>query len=311
VITDLSDGLARARAVLGAPAILSRHLPLLVSVDDPALLAAAALPARDADSLYRRTVAREFIERRDETLSTLSRAGFVALSLTPEKLAPELLTSYLRQKARASCDRGCAPGADFGDPERVLLRISNCGTGRTVAEVAFAFWPGGVARCRRVGLHGAPRGLRLGAFLLESAGVVVARAEKPSASTPDAAGPAGRCGWRGAPRPSPARPLSGKMAVDLPGDLPLHVRCSSLARRVLWKRDAESDGGPSVVRSLNAQPPRYTDGGPPRRPARAGEGKANNKKVDIYLSVPFNLPPDGIYPKGPSLSASPASSAAW
>lgn len=25
-----------------------------------------------------------------------------------------------------------------------------------------------------------------------------------------------------------------------------------------------------------------------------------NKKVDIYLSVPFTLPPDGIYPKGRS-----------
>ncbi len=101
VITDLSDGLARARAVVGAPAILSRHLPLLVSVDDPALLETAALPARDRESLYRRTVAREFLERRDETLAALSRAGFVALSLTPERLAPELLAAYLRQKARA------------------------------------------------------------------------------------------------------------------------------------------------------------------------------------------------------------------
>lgn len=101
-LTDLDDAAAPERVARGASCILGRHLPLLVSVEDPALRAAADAAPASKDDLAHRTVARELIERRDGTLLALSRAGFVALALPPERLAPELLSAYLKQKARGS-----------------------------------------------------------------------------------------------------------------------------------------------------------------------------------------------------------------
>lgn len=99
-LTDLADGAAAERVVRGASCVVARHLPLLVSVEEPSLSRAAALPADSAESLARRAVARALLRRRDETLGELARAGFVALSLPPDRLAPELLAAYSRQKAR-------------------------------------------------------------------------------------------------------------------------------------------------------------------------------------------------------------------
>jgi uncharacterized protein (DUF58 family) len=77
-----------------------RHLPLIVTMRDPAIEAVAMQSPSDSAAVYQRAVARDMLERRDVTLSRLRAAGALTLDVSADSLSPSLINRYLEIKAR-------------------------------------------------------------------------------------------------------------------------------------------------------------------------------------------------------------------
>jgi len=78
-----------------------RHVAVCIGLADPALLAVAEQPVRDASSAYAKATAAQLLLSRHEALHVLRRHGVSVLDCRPETLTPDLVNEYLRLKYRA------------------------------------------------------------------------------------------------------------------------------------------------------------------------------------------------------------------
>jgi uncharacterized protein (DUF58 family) len=97
-VIDLDQGMALIRL---CARLRRRHLPLVVTVRDPALDDAASALPRSGDDAYARAVAGGLIADREDTLTMLRRSGVETIDADARTLSPRLVNRYLDLKRRA------------------------------------------------------------------------------------------------------------------------------------------------------------------------------------------------------------------
>jgi uncharacterized protein (DUF58 family) len=102
LFTDLSGGLPSHQALLThLTALYPRHLPLCVTVSDPALTNTATLRPHNSESVYERAVAEQMLDDRQRLIESLTRRGAMVLDVPAEKLTAAVINKYLELKGRA------------------------------------------------------------------------------------------------------------------------------------------------------------------------------------------------------------------
>jgi uncharacterized protein (DUF58 family) len=100
LFTDLSGARASESLLATMPRFAPRHLPLLVTIRDPALDEQAGQHPADSDAVYRRAVAEQMIDERRLLLDTLQRRGVLTLDVSAERLTMSVVNRYLQLKSR-------------------------------------------------------------------------------------------------------------------------------------------------------------------------------------------------------------------
>lgn len=98
--TDLVDVDASGRLLANLAALSPRHLPLLITLRDSDVEAAAHRAPGQRFDVYRQAMARQVLADREVALATLRRQGVLVLDSLPEKLTVESVNRYLALKAR-------------------------------------------------------------------------------------------------------------------------------------------------------------------------------------------------------------------
>lgn len=102
LFTDIADPEAASTLVSLLGRLARRHLPLVVTLRDPAIEQLALLPPASSTSLYQRAVARALLEDREQTLRRLRQLGALTLDVAADQLSPSLINRYLEIKARSA-----------------------------------------------------------------------------------------------------------------------------------------------------------------------------------------------------------------
>jgi uncharacterized protein (DUF58 family) len=101
IFTDVLDPDQGKALVRQCVRLRRRHLPLVVTVRDPALDDAANAVPRTGDDAYARAVAGGLIADRDDTLRLLRSSGVETIDADARTLSPRLVNRYLDLKRRA------------------------------------------------------------------------------------------------------------------------------------------------------------------------------------------------------------------
>lgn len=99
IFTDIAHEAAAASLLTHVASLVRRHLPLIVTMRDPAIEAVAGRAPDDSASVYQRAVARDMLDRRDRLLARLRAAGALTLDVPADALSPSLINRYLEIKA--------------------------------------------------------------------------------------------------------------------------------------------------------------------------------------------------------------------
>lgn len=100
VFTDLTGSISTDALVAQMVRLRRQHLPLLVTVADPAINRLANQPITDSTSLYERTVAERVLAERRATLDRLRRQGVHTLDAPADELSVAVIDRYLAMKER-------------------------------------------------------------------------------------------------------------------------------------------------------------------------------------------------------------------
>jgi uncharacterized protein (DUF58 family) len=100
VFTDLSGLRASEALARYMPRMAPRHVPLLVTIRDPALEQEAQQVPASSERVYRRAVAGQLIAERRLLLEKLRRQGVFTLDVSAENLSMAVVSRYLELKAR-------------------------------------------------------------------------------------------------------------------------------------------------------------------------------------------------------------------
>ena len=101
IFTDVLDPDQGKALIRQCVRLRRRHLPLVVTVRDPALDDAANAVPRTGDDAYARAVAGGLIADRDDTLRLLRSSGIETIDADARTLSPRLVNRYLDLKRRA------------------------------------------------------------------------------------------------------------------------------------------------------------------------------------------------------------------
>jgi uncharacterized protein (DUF58 family) len=101
IFTDVLDPDQGKALIRQCVRLRRRHLPLVVTVRDPALDDAAGTLPRTGDDAYARAVAGGLIADRDDTLRMLRSSGVETIDADVRTLSPRLVNRYLDLKRRA------------------------------------------------------------------------------------------------------------------------------------------------------------------------------------------------------------------
>jgi len=77
-----------------------RHLPLVVTISDPAAHAVARARPVDSASVYQRAVAEKLLDERRTVLDKMERRGALTLDVPAQKLTVAVINQYLELKAK-------------------------------------------------------------------------------------------------------------------------------------------------------------------------------------------------------------------
>jgi uncharacterized protein (DUF58 family) len=100
VFTDAIDRLASEALVTNLGSLRPRHLPLVVTLRNPALDAVAAMRPEVAADAYRKAAAEALLDARAEALAQMRRVGAVVLDVEPAKASGAVVERYLQLKRR-------------------------------------------------------------------------------------------------------------------------------------------------------------------------------------------------------------------
>jgi uncharacterized protein (DUF58 family) len=100
IFTDIAHQAAAASLLANISHLSRRHLPLIVTMRDPAVERLATEPVEDARSVYERAVAQNLLDDREVVLSRLRQHGALTLDVPADQLTPSVINRYLEIKAR-------------------------------------------------------------------------------------------------------------------------------------------------------------------------------------------------------------------
>ena len=100
VFTDLTGSLGMDALVAQMSRLRRTHLPLLVTVADPAVQHMARQPVADSRSLYVRTAAEQVLDERSLVIERLRVQGIATLDVPADQLSVAVINRYLELKAR-------------------------------------------------------------------------------------------------------------------------------------------------------------------------------------------------------------------
>jgi uncharacterized protein (DUF58 family) len=101
IFTDVLDADQGAALLRQCVALRRRHLPLVITVRDPALDAAARRRPGEALTAYERAVAGGLLAEREASLQVLRRSSVETIDADARTLSPRLVNRYLELKRRA------------------------------------------------------------------------------------------------------------------------------------------------------------------------------------------------------------------
>ena len=101
LFTDLSGSRASDALIAHVPRLAPRHVPLVVTIRDPALDQEAQQAPRSSDAVYRRAVAEQMINERHILLEHLRRRGVLTLDVDAKHLTMSVVNQYLQLKSRS------------------------------------------------------------------------------------------------------------------------------------------------------------------------------------------------------------------
>ena len=99
-ITDVIDRTASEALVVHVGLLRPRHLPLVVTLRNPALDRVADIRAATADDAYRKAAAEELLRARDEAVAQMRRAGAVVVDVHPKRASAAVVEKYLELKRK-------------------------------------------------------------------------------------------------------------------------------------------------------------------------------------------------------------------
>lgn len=100
LFTDVIDARTSSALLTHAGAVTRKHLPLAVTIRNPALEAIAAVPVTTAEAVYRRAAAEELLQLRAHALATMRRTGVLVADTLPHDAVPTAINRYLEVKRR-------------------------------------------------------------------------------------------------------------------------------------------------------------------------------------------------------------------
>ena len=99
LLTELTEEAVAETLLPALPLLLGRHLVVVASVTDPAVLAWASETPADGPAVYRAAAALQAVARRQDTVSYLRSVGATVIDAAPGRLAGALADVYLDLKA--------------------------------------------------------------------------------------------------------------------------------------------------------------------------------------------------------------------
>ena len=100
LFTDLTGGMGVESLTAQVATLRPRHLPLVVTISDLAVHAAARARPVDSASVYQRAVAEKLLDERRTVLDKMERRGALTLDVPAQKLTVAVINQYLELKAR-------------------------------------------------------------------------------------------------------------------------------------------------------------------------------------------------------------------
>ena len=100
ILTDLVDKESSKELINSLRLLRPRHLPLVVTIGDRDLNATVSEVPNNIEDVFTQSAAEEIISQREAALRQVEMLGGLALDVTTQTLAPNLLETYLRVKER-------------------------------------------------------------------------------------------------------------------------------------------------------------------------------------------------------------------
>jgi uncharacterized protein (DUF58 family) len=100
IFTDLSGGLSMNALVAHMSVLARRSLPLVVTISDPDVHAAAEQIPLDSLGVYQRAAAAQLLDERRVTLENLGRQGVSTLDVPANQLSISVINRYLELKGK-------------------------------------------------------------------------------------------------------------------------------------------------------------------------------------------------------------------
>ncbi len=100
IFTDLSGGLSMNALLAHVSVLARRSLPLVVTISDPGIHAAASQIPHDSLAVYQRSAAAELLDERQVTLEQMQRQGVLTLDVPANKLSVSVINRYLELKGK-------------------------------------------------------------------------------------------------------------------------------------------------------------------------------------------------------------------
>lgn len=100
IFTDLSSGVSMDALVAQVSLLARSSLPLVVTISDPDVHAAANQQPRDSMAVYRRATAAQMLDERRVVLDTLRKRGVLTLDVPANRLSMAVINRYLELKGR-------------------------------------------------------------------------------------------------------------------------------------------------------------------------------------------------------------------
>ncbi|MGH7628774.1 MAG: DUF58 domain-containing protein [Gemmatimonadales bacterium] len=100
LFTDVIDRTASGALLAHSATLRPRHLPLAVTVRDPALERVAQVPPTGVAAAFERAAAEELLHARDEALADMRRRGILVLDVAPAGAADAVVERYEQLKRR-------------------------------------------------------------------------------------------------------------------------------------------------------------------------------------------------------------------